>query len=81
MMSVPIKMIIRTESMEGLKDIFEKIEEIKKVNPYVVIETTIEIDLRSGSQLPNDNLEEKVITDLTKRVDRVVNSISRILRE
>lgn len=49
MLSLPVKVIIRAESTEGVKDIFEKIEEIKKANPYVVIETTIEIDLRSGS--------------------------------
>lgn len=49
MLSVPIKVIIKTESTEaeGLKDIIEKIEGIKEKNPHTVIDTTIEIDLRS----------------------------------
>lgn len=49
MHSLPIKVIIKTESTEGLKDIIEKIEGIKEENSHTVIDTTIEIDLRSGS--------------------------------
>lgn len=49
MLSVPVKVIIKTDSTERLQEIFEKIEEIKKINPYTVIDPTVEIDLRSGS--------------------------------
>lgn len=81
MLSVPVKVIIKTGSTDRLKDIIEKIEEIKKTNSHTVIDTTVEIDLRSGSQLPNDNLEEKVIIDLTNRINLAVDSISRTLQE
>ena len=47
MMSVPTEVVIKTDSIDKVKDAFKVVSEIKKANPYVVIKPIIEIDLRN----------------------------------
>ncbi len=49
MSSVPIKVIVKTNREDNLQNVIKKIEEIK-TNLNVVIEPTIEIDLRDDLQ-------------------------------
>lgn len=70
MLSVPVKVIVKTNTVDALKDVMKKIEEIKKSNHQVVIDPTIKIDLQGDFQRLTNNP-----TYITRNIDEFTEDL------